>query len=141
MLYDVLCAVLQEDVYEQTTKNFIRDVLRGYNVTVFAYGPTGTHTHTVIDIGRTHLAAGDINVLAILTQQCRRNVVIARNVTTLLPRANRHCRPIRREQSAIFRLITLGVAVSTGWYANISGELGNYVNMTVSSGLSWRQCY
>ena len=61
MLYDVLCAVLQEDVYEQTTKNFIRDVLRGYNVTVFAYGPTGTHTHTVIDIGRTHLAAYTLN--------------------------------------------------------------------------------
>ena len=63
----MLCAVLQEDVYEQTTKNFIRDVLRGYNVTVFAYGPTGTHTHTVIDIGRTHLAAYLLTHSLILT--------------------------------------------------------------------------
>ena len=29
-------------MYSQTTKNLIGDVLRGFNVTVFAYGPTGT---------------------------------------------------------------------------------------------------
>lgn len=37
----LLFSLLQEDVYEATTKNLIDGVIAGYNATVFAYGPTG----------------------------------------------------------------------------------------------------
>ena len=39
----------QYEVYEQTTKPFIGSVIDGYNVTVFAYGATGSgKTHTMV---------------------------------------------------------------------------------------------
>nr|XP_023029277.1 kinesin-like protein KIF19 [Leptinotarsa decemlineata] len=41
----------QEEVYEVTTSNLLKDVLKGYNGTVFAYGPTGA--------GKTHTMVGD----------------------------------------------------------------------------------
>ncbi|KAF7278653.1 hypothetical protein GWI33_008103 [Rhynchophorus ferrugineus] len=41
----------QEDVYEVTTRNLVKDVLNGFNGTVFAYGPTGA--------GKTHTMVGD----------------------------------------------------------------------------------
>ena len=31
-------------VYERTTRDLVQDVLKGYNATVFAYGPTGEVT-------------------------------------------------------------------------------------------------
>ncbi|KAJ8957441.1 hypothetical protein NQ318_004921 [Aromia moschata] len=44
----------QEDVYEVTTSSLVKDVLNGYNATVFAYGPTGAgKTHTMVG-DRTH---------------------------------------------------------------------------------------
>ncbi|CAH0563687.1 unnamed protein product [Brassicogethes aeneus] len=41
----------QEDVYNVTTSTLVKDVLNGYNATVFAYGPTGA--------GKTHTMVGD----------------------------------------------------------------------------------
>ncbi|XP_077305270.1 kinesin-like protein KIF19 isoform X2 [Lithobates pipiens] len=39
----------QEHVYESTTKNLVDGIVRGYNATVFAYGPTGTgKTYTML---------------------------------------------------------------------------------------------
>ncbi|KAG8279923.1 Kinesin-like protein kif19 [Homalodisca vitripennis] len=39
----------QEQVYVATTRGLVRDVLRGYNATVFAYGATGAgKTHTMV---------------------------------------------------------------------------------------------
>ncbi|XP_018410942.1 PREDICTED: kinesin-like protein KIF19 [Nanorana parkeri] len=39
----------QEHVYESTTKNLVDGIIRGYNATVFAYGPTGTgKTYTML---------------------------------------------------------------------------------------------
>jgi hypothetical protein len=43
----------QEEVFEATLKPVIRDVLMGYESTVFAYGQTGT--------GKTHTMEGDLN--------------------------------------------------------------------------------
>jgi hypothetical protein len=41
--------LLQEEVYEGTTKKLAQDVLNGYNATVFAYGATGSgKTHTMV---------------------------------------------------------------------------------------------
>lgn len=40
---------LQNDVYEATMKNLVGDVLSGFNVTVFAYGPTGQVPNTSIN--------------------------------------------------------------------------------------------
>ena len=43
----------QREVYEQTTKKFIPNVIDGYNVTVFAYGATGAgKTHTMMGNSR-----------------------------------------------------------------------------------------
>ncbi|KAJ8923180.1 hypothetical protein NQ315_001734, partial [Exocentrus adspersus] len=41
----------QEEVYKITTKSLVKDILNGYNATVFAYGPTGA--------GKTHTMVGD----------------------------------------------------------------------------------
>ncbi|XP_018575134.1 kinesin-like protein KIF19 [Anoplophora glabripennis] len=41
----------QEDVYKVTTSSLVKDILNGYNATVFAYGPTGA--------GKTHTMVGD----------------------------------------------------------------------------------
>ncbi|XP_063916850.1 kinesin-like protein KIF19 isoform X2 [Zophobas morio] len=41
----------QEEVYEITTSSLVKDVLNGYNATVFAYGATGA--------GKTHTMVGD----------------------------------------------------------------------------------
>ncbi|KAI4456343.1 kinesin-related [Holotrichia oblita] len=41
----------QEDVYDVTTSSLVKDVLNGYNATVFAYGATGA--------GKTHTMVGD----------------------------------------------------------------------------------
>ncbi|KAM5151818.1 kinesin-like protein KIF19 [Mantella aurantiaca] len=39
----------QEHVYESTTKNLVDGIIKGYNATVFAYGPTGTgKTYTML---------------------------------------------------------------------------------------------
>lgn len=43
----------QEEVFDATLKPVIRDVLLGYESTVFAYGQTGT--------GKTHTMEGDLN--------------------------------------------------------------------------------
>ncbi|CAG9767190.1 unnamed protein product [Ceutorhynchus assimilis] len=45
--------VNQETVYDVTTSSLVKDVLNGYNATVFAYGPTGA--------GKTHTMVGDRN--------------------------------------------------------------------------------
>ena len=46
-VYDEFCT--QEDVYDQFVKPFTAQYLAGFNVTLFAYGQTGTgKTHTVI---------------------------------------------------------------------------------------------
>ncbi|XP_040212615.1 kinesin-like protein KIF19 [Rana temporaria] len=43
----------QEQVYESTTKNLVDGIVRGYNATVFAYGPTGTgKTYTMLGMDR-----------------------------------------------------------------------------------------
>ncbi|XP_048519661.1 kinesin-like protein KIF19 isoform X3 [Dendroctonus ponderosae] len=41
----------QEEVYDVTTRSLVKDVLNGYNGTVFAYGATGA--------GKTHTMVGD----------------------------------------------------------------------------------
>ncbi|KAI5698403.1 hypothetical protein M8J75_006267 [Diaphorina citri] len=49
--YDIVLGedATQDDVYQATTKNLVRDVLLGYNGTVFAYGATGSgKTHTMV---------------------------------------------------------------------------------------------
>ena len=51
----------QELVFEQTAKNYIAEMLRGYNCTVFAYGQTGT--------GKTYTMSGDLNILGDLESQ------------------------------------------------------------------------
>lgn len=39
----------QEQVYEKTTKGLVKDVIEGYNATVFAYGATGSgKTYTML---------------------------------------------------------------------------------------------
>ncbi|XP_049817903.1 kinesin-like protein KIF19 isoform X2 [Aethina tumida] len=40
-----------QEVYDVTTSGLVKDVLNGYNATVFAYGPTGA--------GKTHTMVGD----------------------------------------------------------------------------------
>ncbi|QID83276.1 Kinesin- motor protein [Saccharomyces pastorianus] len=45
----------QEMVFHATAKNYIREMLHGYNCTIFAYGQTGT--------GKTYTMSGDINIL------------------------------------------------------------------------------
>ncbi|XP_039290693.1 kinesin-like protein KIF19 [Nilaparvata lugens] len=52
-IYDVVFdeESTQETVYDATTRGLVRDVLLGYNATVFAYGATGS--------GKTHTMVGD----------------------------------------------------------------------------------
>ncbi|QHS71505.1 Kip1p [Saccharomyces paradoxus] len=45
----------QEMVFNATAKNYIKEMLHGYNCTIFAYGQTGT--------GKTYTMSGDINIL------------------------------------------------------------------------------
>ena len=45
----------QETVFNATAKNYIKEMLHGYNCTIFAYGQTGT--------GKTYTMSGDINIL------------------------------------------------------------------------------
>lgn len=40
---------IQDEVYQITTANLVKDVLEGYNAAVFAYGATGSgKTHTML---------------------------------------------------------------------------------------------
>lgn len=49
LIYSKYITILQEEIYEGTTKNLVQDVLNGYNATVFAYGATGSgKTHTMV---------------------------------------------------------------------------------------------
>ncbi|XP_025407254.1 kinesin-like protein KIF19 [Sipha flava] len=42
----------QDEVYEKTTKSLVKDILVGFNATVFAYGATGSgKTHTMVGHG------------------------------------------------------------------------------------------
>lgn len=43
----------QSEVYEETVRPIVQEVLDGFNCTVFAYGQTGT--------GKTHTMTGDIH--------------------------------------------------------------------------------
>ncbi|CCD25247.1 Kip1p NDAI_0E04300 [Naumovozyma dairenensis CBS 421] len=45
----------QETVFNDAAKNYISEMLSGYNCTVFAYGQTGT--------GKTYTMSGDLNIL------------------------------------------------------------------------------
>ncbi|CCE63184.1 hypothetical protein TPHA_0E00890 [Tetrapisispora phaffii CBS 4417] len=45
----------QETLFESVAKNYIYEMLQGYNCTVFAYGQTGT--------GKTYTMSGDLNIL------------------------------------------------------------------------------
>jgi hypothetical protein len=45
----------QYDVYEKTAKQFISDVVDGFNVTVFAYGATGNTIHLATHYFHLHL--------------------------------------------------------------------------------------
>lgn len=48
-LYTLTLLPLQEQVYTATTRGLVRDVISGYNATVFAYGATGAgKTHTMV---------------------------------------------------------------------------------------------
>ena len=38
----------QEEVYNETTKHLVQNVIEGYNATVFAYGATGLTMHKTI---------------------------------------------------------------------------------------------
>lgn len=43
---------IQDEVYERTAKSLVKDILVGYNATVFAYGATGSgKTHTMVGHG------------------------------------------------------------------------------------------
>lgn len=43
---------VQDEVYEKTTKSLVKDILVGFNATVFAYGATGSgKTHTMVGHG------------------------------------------------------------------------------------------
>lgn len=40
---------LQEMIFDKTTKGLVKDVLQGYNSTIFAYGASGSgKTHTML---------------------------------------------------------------------------------------------
>lgn len=46
------CSLLQDEVYEKTAKSLVKDILVGFNATVFAYGATGSgKTHTMVGHG------------------------------------------------------------------------------------------
>lgn len=51
----------QNLVFDVTTKNYIQEMMDGYNCTVFAYGQTGT--------GKTYTMSGDINILGDVESQ------------------------------------------------------------------------
>ena len=51
----------QNLVFDITTKNYIQEMMEGYNCTVFAYGQTGT--------GKTYTMSGDINILGDVESQ------------------------------------------------------------------------
>lgn len=51
----------QETVFDEVAKDYIREMLEGYNCTVFAYGQTGT--------GKTYTMSGDISILGDLDSQ------------------------------------------------------------------------
>ncbi|SMN20610.1 similar to Saccharomyces cerevisiae YBL063W KIP1 Kinesin-related motor protein required for mitotic spindle assembly, chromosome segregation, and 2 micron plasmid partitioning [Maudiozyma saulgeensis] len=51
----------QNLVFDITTKNYIQEMMDGYNCTVFAYGQTGT--------GKTYTMSGDINILGDVESQ------------------------------------------------------------------------
>lgn len=51
----------QETIFDAVGKNYIQEMLEGYNCTVFAYGQTGT--------GKTYTMSGDINILGDLESQ------------------------------------------------------------------------
>lgn len=47
--WDISSSSHQEQVYSATTRGLVRDVISGYNATVFAYGATGAgKTHTMV---------------------------------------------------------------------------------------------
>ena len=49
----------QRQVYETTTKPYLKNLIDGYNVTVFAYGATGAgKTHTMMGNSRCDEASG-----------------------------------------------------------------------------------
>lgn len=51
----------QELVFNTTAKNYIEEMLQGYNCTIFAYGQTGT--------GKTYTMSGDLNILGDVTSR------------------------------------------------------------------------
>lgn len=51
----------QELVFNATALNYIKEMLQGYNCTIFAYGQTGT--------GKTYTMSGDINILGDVESQ------------------------------------------------------------------------
>ena len=65
----------QEDVFEATLQPIIRDVLMGYESTVFAYGQTGT--------GKTHTMEGDLS-------QADQHGVIPRSAAAIFDALNKN---------------------------------------------------
>ncbi|OBZ76647.1 Kinesin-like protein 6 [Grifola frondosa] len=59
-------AARQQDVYESTAKPLLRNLLDGFNATIFAYGATGC--------GKTHTISGDRGPQGGPQRRCRRDV-------------------------------------------------------------------
>lgn len=68
----------QEVVFNSVAKNYISEMLQGYNCTVFAYGQTGT--------GKTYTMSGDINILGSTTHNHDQSSILLSEHAGIIPR-------------------------------------------------------
>jgi Kinesin motor domain len=74
----------QEEVFEATLQPVIRDVLMGFESTVFAYGQTGTFMFPLHPHNRTNVFVLTVNTLRFSPGQARERPILWREISATL---------------------------------------------------------
>lgn len=103
----------QEEVYNETTKHLVQNVIEGYNATVFAYGATGT---VVKHQGRRIYGGGGGDKFVKLS----RGVVSSSQKQYTFSQYHKDCFPTRKKHQqmiSLMAIVVLGFRLNKRWFS------------------------